>query len=179
MLILSKWYTRRELTKRNAILFCGNLISNAFSALVGAGVLSNMQGVLGHAAWRWLFWIEGAVTMAVAVSAAFILPDLPHNSRGFTDEERHIAQLRMAEDVGEADADSAEQGVFDGFLMAVKDYKIYLMMLTFTAYVIGLSFNAFFVSAKSVDSRAERFSTDMFSPRSPKPSALATSQRSS
>ena len=56
LLILSKWYTRRELTKRNAILFCGNLISNAFSALIGAGVLSNMQGVLGHSAWRWLFW---------------------------------------------------------------------------------------------------------------------------
>lgn len=56
LLILSKWYTRRELTTRNAILFCGNLISNAFSALIGAGVLSNMQGVLGHAAWRWLFW---------------------------------------------------------------------------------------------------------------------------
>jgi MFS family permease len=56
LMILSKWYTRRELTVRNAILFCGNLISNAFSALIGAGVLSNMQGVLGHAAWRWLFW---------------------------------------------------------------------------------------------------------------------------
>lgn len=59
LMILSKWYTRRELTTRNALLFCGNLISNAFSALVGAGVLSNMQGTLGHAAWRWLFWIEG------------------------------------------------------------------------------------------------------------------------
>lgn len=56
LLILSKWYTRKELTLRNAILFCGNLISNAFSALVGAGVLSNMQGILGHAAWRWLFF---------------------------------------------------------------------------------------------------------------------------
>lgn len=146
LLILSKWYTRRELTTRNAILFCGNLISNAFSALVGAGVLSNMQGVLGHAAWRWLFWIEGAITMAVAISAAFILPDLPHNSRGFTEEERQVAQLRMIEDVGEADTDSAEQGVFDGLIMALKDVKIYLMMITFTAYVIGLSFNAFFVS---------------------------------
>ena len=56
LLILSKWYTRRELTTRNAILFCGNLISNAFSALVAAGVLSNMQSILGHAAWRWLFF---------------------------------------------------------------------------------------------------------------------------
>ncbi|KAF2797968.1 MFS general substrate transporter [Melanomma pulvis-pyrius CBS 109.77] len=144
LLILSKWYTRRELTTRNAILFCGNLISNAFSSLVGAAVLSNMEGTLGHRAWRWLYWIEGAATMLIAISAAFILPDLPHNTRGFTEEEREIAVLRMTEDVGEADADSAEQSVFTGLIMAVKDVKIYLMMFTFTAYVVGLSFNAFF-----------------------------------
>lgn len=143
LLILSKWYTRRELTTRNAILFCGNLISNAFSSLVGAGVLSNMQGTLGHAAWRWLFWIEGAVTMLVALSAVFILPDLPHNARGFTEEERQVAQLRMIEDVGEADVDN--DGAMAGLVMALKDTKIYVMMLTFTAYVVGLSFNAFFV----------------------------------
>ncbi|KAH0209176.1 MFS general substrate transporter, partial [Aureobasidium melanogenum] len=146
LLILSKWYTRSELTKRNALLFCGNLISNAFSALVGAGVLSNMQGTLGHAAWRWLFWIEGAVTMGVAITAALVLPDLPHNSRGFTEEELQVAQLRMIEDVGEADEDSSEDGVFDGLFMALKDPKIYVLMFTLTAYVVGLSFNAFFPS---------------------------------
>lgn len=146
LLILSKWYTKRELTKRNAILFCGNLISNAFSALVGAAVLSNMEGVLGHRAWRWLYWIEGAATMAIAIGAAFILPDLPHNSRGFTQEERDLAMLRMTEDFGEADVDSAEQSPLAGLYMCLKDYKIYLMMFAFTAYVIGLSFNAFFPS---------------------------------
>ncbi|CEJ55046.1 Putative Tartrate transporter [Penicillium brasilianum] len=144
LLILSKWYTRRELTTRNAILFCGNLISNAFSSLVAAGVLSNMDGVLGHAAWRWLFWIEGAITMTIAISAAFILPDLPTNSRGFSEEELLVAQLRILEDVGEADTDSEEQSPFSGLIMALKDFKIYLMMLAFTAYVVGLSFNAFF-----------------------------------
>jgi hypothetical protein len=85
--------------------------------------------------------------MAVAISAAFILPDLPSNSRGFTAEELHVARLRMTEDVGEADADSENQGPLDGLMMALKDAKIYLMMLTFTAYVVGLSFNAFFVSS--------------------------------
>lgn len=84
--------------------------------------------------------------MAVAISAAFILPDLPQNSRGFTEEELLVAQLRMTEDVGEVDEDDPNQGAFDGLFMALKDVKIYLMMLTFTAYVVGLSFNAFFVS---------------------------------
>lgn len=149
LLILSKWYTRKELTTRNAILFCGNLISNAFSSLVAAGVLSNMQGVLGHSAWRWLFWIEGSITMTIAISAGFILPDLPTNSRGFTEEERLVAQLRILEDVGEADTDEG-QSPTDGLMMALKDFKIYLMMLAFTAYVVGLSFNAFFVSSPTL-----------------------------
>ena len=82
--------------------------------------------------------------MAIALFAMFILPDLPHNTRGFTEEERAMAVYRMAEDVGEADEDSKEESVFAGFFMAVKDLKIYVLMITFTAYVVGLSFNAFF-----------------------------------
>lgn len=177
LLILSKWYTRKELTTRNAILFCGNLISNAFSSLVAAGVLSNMEGVLGHRAWRWLFWIEGAITMAIAISAGFILPDLPTNSRGFTEEELLVAQLRIVEDVGEADTDSEDQSPFTGLILALKDYKIYVMMLSFTAYVVGLSFNAFFVSLR----RTSRIiiPTNPTSPPSPAPSASTTCPPSS
>jgi sugar phosphate permease len=106
-----------------------------------------MQGTLGHAAWRWLFWIEGAVTMGVAIAAAFILPDLPTNSKGFTEEELLVARMRMEEDVGEADVDNENQGAFEGLKMALSDYKIYVMMFSLTAYVVGLSFNAFFVSS--------------------------------
>jgi hypothetical protein len=90
------------------------------------------------------FWIEGSITMAIAISAVFILPDLPQNSRGFTTEELDVAQLRMLEDVGEADEDSIEQGAFDGLIMALKDPKLYILAFALTAYVVGLSFNAFF-----------------------------------
>lgn len=94
LMILSKWYTRRELTTRNAILFCGNLISNAFSSLIAAGVLSDMQGVLGHAAWRWLFWSESPASLTTPVNHTWLtllffqsrvplqwpLPSLPDSS---------------------------------------------------------------------------------------------------
>lgn len=83
--------------------------------------------------------------MFFAVCAPFILPDLPHNTRGFTEEERYVAQLRMTEDVGVADSDEPDHTVFTGLIMALKDGKVYLMMFTLTAYVVGLSFNAFFV----------------------------------
>jgi len=85
--------------------------------------------------------------MLIAISAAFILPDLPHNTRGFTAEELEVAQLRMTEDVGVADVDSEDMGTFGGLMMALKDVKVYIMMIVFAFYVVGLSFNAYFVRA--------------------------------
>ena len=92
------------------------------------------------------FYIEGAATMLIAIIAMVVLPDLPSNTGGFTPEERELAQLRLAEDVGEVDKDNEDQGVFDGLFMALKDWKIYILMLSLTAYVVGLSFNSYFVS---------------------------------
>jgi len=120
-----------------------------------------------------MFPVEGAITMLIAISAAFILPDLPTNTRGFTKEELELAQLRMAEDVGEADVDSEDQGPLDGLFMALKDIKIYIMMLTFTAYVVGLSFNAFFVSSSPSISLYARSDSGNFSRALRKPSGSA------
>jgi len=96
-------YTRKELGIRNAILYCGGLSSNAFGGLIAAGILDGMQGRLGHAAWRWLFYIEGVMTIAVAIVAMFVLPDFPSTTNWLTPAERWLAELRMEEDAGIAD----------------------------------------------------------------------------
>ena len=88
---------------RNAILFCGNLISNAFGGVLAAGILDGMEGTLGQAAWRWLFYIEGASTVVVAIIAVFVLPDFPATTKWLTPAERRLAELRMEEDVGVVD----------------------------------------------------------------------------
>ncbi|KAI6021222.1 major facilitator superfamily domain-containing protein [Pisolithus marmoratus] len=79
----------------------------------------------------------------------------PHNTRWLSVEERCLAQLRLAKDVGEADVDSEEarwewftdhQYVFityrsasmlNGLRVAIKDAKVYLFMLL--AFSVGLS----------------------------------------
>jgi MFS family permease len=151
LFLLSKWYTRKELAMRTAILYCGNLISNAFGGLLAAGILSGMQGTLGHAAWRWLFYIEGALTMFVAVCAIFILPDFPATTTwGLTEEERKLAEWRMAEDAsGSADEDASRGGgesQWRGLVLAFTDWKVWYLAVMLTAMVVGLSFNAYFPS---------------------------------
>jgi sugar phosphate permease len=61
------------------------------------------KGTLGHAAWRWLFYTEGAATVAVAIIAVFVLPDFPATTKWLTPAERRLAELRMEEDAGVVD----------------------------------------------------------------------------
>lgn len=78
--MLTSWYVRSELPFRIAILYAGNTLSNCFGGLIAAGVLKGMEGVCGIRAWRWLFILEGSVTIAIALVAAFILPNYPKST---------------------------------------------------------------------------------------------------
>lgn len=91
---------------------------------------------------KYVLQIEGALTMAFAVISVFILPDFPHNSRGFSAEEKELAQLRMTEDVGMKDETTVS--TWTAVKLSLGDYKTWCMSLTLTAMVIGLSFNAYF-----------------------------------
>lgn len=51
--LMSSWYTRQELTKRIAWFYGGVALANMFGGLIAAGVLGNMEGAMGIAAWRW------------------------------------------------------------------------------------------------------------------------------
>jgi sugar phosphate permease len=92
---------------------------------------------------RWLFYIEGAITIFVAIVAIFILPDFPPTTRGLTDQERALAIRRMEEDVGVGDEDQTEGGS-SGFWLAMTDVKVWWLAFALTAQVIALSFNAYF-----------------------------------
>ncbi|KAI0050192.1 MFS general substrate transporter [Auriscalpium vulgare] len=146
LFLISKWYTKSELGVRTAVLYCGNIISNAFGALMASGILDGMQGKLGHAAWRWLFYIEGALTMFVAACAIFVLPDFPTTTRWLTPEERALAMRRMATDyAGIGDQQETETGrPLHGLRLAVTDWKVWWLALAMTSEVTALSFNAYF-----------------------------------
>ncbi|KZV75903.1 MFS general substrate transporter [Peniophora sp. CONT] len=147
--LLSRWYTRRELAFRSAILYGGLLISNAFGSLMAAGILGNMEGALGIRAWRWLFYIEGAITMFVGFLTMYLLPDYPHNTRWLSPAERRLAQVRLSEDAGEADEDTSTDTAWSGFVLAMKDPKVPIMAVMTCAQLLGLSFVNFFPTLTS------------------------------
>ncbi|EKM53442.1 uncharacterized protein PHACADRAFT_211138 [Phanerochaete carnosa HHB-10118-sp] len=149
--LLSRWYTRKacildlkELALRSALLYCGLLISNAFGSLIAAGILANMEGKLGIRAWRWLFYIEGAITVLIGLLAIWTLPDYPHNTRWLSKAERRLAQVRLAEDTGEADEDSVHDTALTGLKQALQDPKVYVFAVMTCSLLLGSSFVNFF-----------------------------------
>lgn len=77
---LSRWYNRKEMQLRVTILNLGNLAAQGFGGLIAAGILADMEGASGVRAWRWLFIIEGVITVFLGISALSLLPDYPKST---------------------------------------------------------------------------------------------------
>ena len=87
---LSKWYTKKEMNLRMSIFYSSALIAGAFGNLIAAGILNGMDGRLGMSAWRWLYIIEGAITVAMGIVVCFFLPDFPQTWKSLTAEQKHV-----------------------------------------------------------------------------------------
>ncbi|KAL4820695.1 major facilitator superfamily domain-containing protein [Aspergillus spinulosporus] len=130
---LSRWYTRREMQLRVTLLNVGNLVAQAFGGLIAAGILGRMEGTAGIRAWRWLFILVGAITVACAIIAGFLLPDYPSTTSWLSTEEKKIAQLRLELDLG-ADNSPDQPSLADaltGLKQAVVDPKVWLLGISY------------------------------------------------
>ncbi|KAH6880546.1 major facilitator superfamily domain-containing protein [Thelonectria olida] len=147
MYLLSCWYPRKELALRTAILYSGVLLATAFSGLIAAGVLSNLEGVRGIAGWQWLFIIEGAGSFLAAVVAVALLPDFPGQKTGvakwlLTDAEQRVAVERIERD--RVSLPTEDPSVWNGLRLAVKDIRTWVFVIMLTANHSAYGFNNFF-----------------------------------
>lgn len=142
---MSSWYTRAELTRRIAWFYSGNALANMFGGLLGAVILGNLEGDLGLAGWRWLFIIEGTITIGLAIVSGFVLPNYPATTSWLTDEEKSFAAWRLLEDVNEED-ERHSRTVLDGLKLAVKDYRLYIFVLFQHISLLSQTFQYFFPS---------------------------------
>jgi MFS family permease len=110
-----------------------------------AGILGNLDGSMGIAGWRWLFIIEGVITIGVAIAAGFILPDYPATTKWLNEEERNFASWRLMADISESD-DTHSRSIWEGVKLCLTDYRLYLFVLTQHMSILSQTFQYFFPS---------------------------------
>ncbi|KXJ96662.1 allantoate permease [Microdochium bolleyi] len=143
--LMSSWYKRSELTRRMAWFYAGSSLANAFGGLIGAGVLSNLEGAHGIAGWRWLFIIEGVITIGSSLISLLVLPDYPLTTRWLSPEEQAYAAWRLRDDTGDDD-DAGAASIKEGVMLALRDPRLYLFTLLQHCSILSQSFQYFFPS---------------------------------
>ncbi|KAF5853186.1 hypothetical protein GGP41_001753 [Bipolaris sorokiniana] len=142
---LSCWYTRKELPSRIATFYSGYTLSSAFGGLIAAGIVDGMEGLGGYPSWRWIFIIEGALTIIMAFGGYMLLPNYPSNTSFLSAEETAMAQWRLERE-NDGVADKVEESVFTGLKQAFSDPKVPLLVFIQTCAVVSMSFTYFFPS---------------------------------
>ncbi|KAJ5418429.1 uncharacterized protein N7487_001979 [Penicillium crustosum] len=94
--IIGSWYRKDELAKRSCIFHTSSGIASMFSGYLMDAVY-HLGGRGGFKGWQWLFIIDGVISLPVAISGFFILPDVPEISDPWylSKNEVNLAQTRM------------------------------------------------------------------------------------
>ncbi|KAJ4387082.1 hypothetical protein N0V93_007669 [Gnomoniopsis smithogilvyi] len=95
--ILGAWYTERELGKRSGIFTASGLAGTLIGGFIQTGIHESMDGLRGLSGWRWLFIIDGIITLPVALYGYLFFPDTPETTTAFyfTEREKSLAVSRV------------------------------------------------------------------------------------
>ncbi|KAL4931455.1 major facilitator superfamily domain-containing protein [Aspergillus undulatus] len=145
---ITLWYPRHLAQYRQAMFFSAASIAGAFSGIL-AWAIAKMDGVGNYAGWRWIFILEGILTVLVGVVAPFAMYDFPETAKFLTDEERKYViyalqnqttgQDAFRQEVVEETAKFRTKYVLD----ALTDWQIYIALFMYwgiTCPLYGISF---------------------------------------
>ncbi|ORY59120.1 major facilitator superfamily transporter [Pseudomassariella vexata] len=126
-LYLSTFYKKEEQAKRISYLFVAAALSGAFGGLLAYG-LTSLHGARGLAGWRWLFLVEGIISMAVGLTALFMLPDSFETAWWLNSQDKSLLRLRNAQTALQTGGPESETVFFDKaeVKLAFADPKVWL-----------------------------------------------------
>ncbi|KAF2792617.1 MFS general substrate transporter [Melanomma pulvis-pyrius CBS 109.77] len=99
--VLGSWYRPEEVFKRTGVWYVSNNIAVMFGGYLQAAAYKNLNGVGGMSGWRWLFIIDGVISLPIAIAGFFIFPGLPSSKKPWwLTEKQHILARKRVLDAG-------------------------------------------------------------------------------
>ncbi|KAH8705429.1 putative pantothenate transporter [Talaromyces proteolyticus] len=137
-LYLTFWYKREELASRGSIIMAMMAIAGFMNGLIAYGIEKNMGDVHGWGSWRWIFLIEGVLTVGMAFVVRVILPPVPEKIRWFFSEKEKEIAIRRSRQAFNVPYSRLSA---NHLLLVLKDPKVWFY--TFAYCMMNISLTAF------------------------------------
>ncbi|CEL07812.1 hypothetical protein ASPCAL10966 [Aspergillus calidoustus] len=138
--LISSWYRTYETARRVSIFYMASLFASGFGGIIAYGLsLIRAGDGIYRQGWRWIFIIEGAVTIAAGFIAIFTLGQFPEKASWLSSREKRTALTRIANQHGGREYEH----------ITVKQSLVYLM-----DWKLGFYALQYFICASSVYSLA-------------------------
>ncbi|KAI7368721.1 MFS general substrate transporter [Hortaea werneckii] len=145
MFIVSSWYRKHEQSKRFMVFHSAGVASGAFGSIIAGAITSGMEGTRDIEGWRWLFIIEGAITIACAFAVPFVLLDYPLTSKKLSPDERQMAYDRLIADGITSRNDNSEPlSHLRALKKAVTDWRLLPLVLGYMTIIGSMSLAYFY-----------------------------------
>lgn len=139
VLYLSYFYTKTELPVRFAFFWISNYVADISSAFLATGIL-RLRGVGGKAGWRYLFLLEGILTLVVGFTSFFMMPPGPtqtkawYRPKGWFSEREEVIMVNrvLRDDPSKSDMHNREGLDIKMIWGALIDWQLWPL------YVLGL-----------------------------------------
>ncbi|KAH7088023.1 major facilitator superfamily domain-containing protein [Paraphoma chrysanthemicola] len=144
--LISCWYTRFEVQKRLAAFYCINIVAVGFGSILAYGCMQ-LSGRNGWLGWRWIFIINGAMTMFLAVLGRLLIVDFPDKVYRARYPFLKPEEVKSIQDKLERDRRDAEFDELTGpkFIQALKKWELWVFAMKFFAVTTIVYALAFFI----------------------------------
>lgn len=140
--VIGEFYGGEGIAKRMFMLNATSSIASMFAGYIQAGVYTTMNGRYGLPGWKWVFLVDGFISIPVSFIGFYCLPDFPQTSRApwMTKKDRQFA-LARAKAMKKVKPDPL---TLRNFWEIFKSWKLWAFLGTYLTISIGSNSTSYF-----------------------------------
>lgn len=140
--IIGEYYSTESIGKRMFMLNGTQSIASMFAGYIQAGVYTSMNGRYGLPGWKWVFLVDGFISIPVAFIGFYCIPDYPQTARSpwLTKKDRQFA-LARAKSMKKAKHDPL---TLKNFWQIITNWKLYAFVGTYLTISEGPHSTSYF-----------------------------------
>jgi predicted MFS family arabinose efflux permease len=111
---------------------------------MAGAIVDGLDGARGIPGWRWLFIVEGSLTVFCGFRLYFLLPDYPLTARFLRPAQRRLVHIRILADHHVTVASmSRRMTSWQAFKSVVTDGKTWFFLVSYSIVILGMSISYF------------------------------------